>query len=65
MQYKKESIISIGELMAYDGSRNLTPVFAGESFPVLINVTEAEFKTVRGNIDAMKDLAISKLNGIG
>lgn len=62
MRYKKEMIISIGELMAYDGSRNLTPVFAGQSFPVLINVTEAEFKSVKGDIDAMKELAISKLN---
>lgn len=62
MRYKKERIISIGELMAYDGSRNLTPVFAGESFPVLVNISKAEFKSVRGNIDAMKDLAISKLN---
>lgn len=62
MRYKKELIISIGELMAFDGGRNLTPIFVGETFPILVNITDVEFKAVRGNVDAMKDLAISKLN---
>ncbi len=60
--YKKSEIRSIGELVAHDGGRNLTPVFKGGMFPILVKVTKTEFEKVRGDIDAMKDLAIKKLN---
>lgn len=62
MNYKKENITSIGELMTTDGGRNLTPVFEGNGFPTLVKISKEEFKVVRGNVDAMKDLAILKLN---
>ena len=63
MNYKKENITSIGELMTTDGGRNLTPVFeGGNGFGIQVKISKEEFKVVRGNVDAMKDLAILKLN---
>ncbi len=62
MDFKKEKITSIGELVSQRGGRNLTPVFEGTQFPTLVYVTKEEFETVRGNKEAMKDLAILKLN---
>jgi hypothetical protein len=58
---RKEDITSISELICTDG-RNLTPVFKGSMFATLVYVTNSEFETVRGNTEAMKDLAIQKLN---
>lgn len=63
--YKKSDIISIAELNSHKGGRNLTPIFRGirgSIFPVFVYVTKLEFEKVRGNKDAMKDLAIEKLN---
>ena len=62
MSYKKENIRSIGELRSHKGGRNLTPVFHGNQFPVKVYVSPEEFEKVRGNIEAMKELAIKKLN---
>lgn len=62
MSYKKENICSIGELNCTDGGRNLTPVFKGSMFPVMVNITAEEFKEVQGDKELMKDLAIKKLN---
>lgn len=63
MLYKKEDINSIGELMTTDGGRNLTPVFEGGSqHGVLVKISKEEFNLVRGDKEAMKDLAILKLN---
>lgn len=62
MSYKKENISSIRELMCADGGRNLTPVFKGNMFPVMVKITAEEFKGVQGNEELMKDLAIKKLN---
>jgi len=61
MSYTKSNIVSIGELQSHKGGRNLTPVFKGNQFPVLVYVTPDEFEKVRGNKEAMKDLAIQKL----
>ena len=60
--YKKSDIRSIGELISYKGERNLTPVFVGSQFPILVHVTNSQFEKVRGNKELMKDLAIKKLN---
>ncbi len=61
-KYQKTDIRSIGDLSAADGGRTLTPVFKGSSHPILVKITKTEFEKVKGNIDAMKDLAIKKLN---
>ncbi len=62
MSYKKENIYSIGELRTQKGGRNLTPIFRGSIFPVMVYVSPEEFKEVQGDEDKMKDLAIKKLN---
>lgn len=61
--YQKDNITSIAELVC-KGGRNLTPIFKGSQFPVLVFVTDAEFKKVKGDNNAMKDLAILKLNNL-
>lgn len=55
-------IRSISELHTADGGRNLTPVFEGGQFPVVVHVTGDEFKTVKGDKEAMKRLAVIKLS---
>jgi hypothetical protein len=56
---KTSDIISIGELVSHKGGRNLTPIFKGNSFPVLVYVTKSEFEKVRGNKDLMKNIPIT------
>lgn len=60
--YKKSDITSIGELNTFKGGKNLTPIFKGSQFPIFVYVSREEFESVRGDKEAMKDLAIKKLN---
>jgi len=60
--FKKEDIHSIGELISEDGGRILTPTFEGGATVQKVKITGAQFQSVRGDKEKMKDLAIEILN---
>jgi len=54
-------IRSIGWLNCADGSINLTPVFTGDSFPKIVNITREKFENIRGDEAKMKKTALNSL----
>jgi hypothetical protein len=59
---KERDIKSIGWLNCADGSINLTPCVAGSTFPIFVNISRFDFEKVRGDIEAMKKVAVQTLN---
>ncbi len=56
------AIRSIGWLQCADGSINLTPCFVTNTHPRLVNISRAEFDSLSGNKERMKQKAIDVLN---
>lgn len=56
----KSNISSIGSLNCADGSINLTVCLKGDNFPMLVNVSIAEFNETQGDQTLMKSLALKK-----
>lgn len=62
---KEQDIRSIGWLNCADGSINLTPCVSGSNFATLVNISRCDFEKVRGDIEAMKKLAVQVFNSGG
>ena len=54
-----DNIRSIGWLNAQSNMINLTPVRKGEMHPVLVLVTREQFDSTDGDIEKMKELAVT------
>ena len=62
--FEKSNFRSIGILDNQDGSKTLTPVFNGNTFPIKVKVTLQEFILTGNDPESMKELACEKLNAI-